>query len=42
MAQQTKTSSTIEGLKRELGVIDIAASVINITVGSGFFYYLPW
>lgn len=26
-----------EGLKRDLGVIDIAASVINITVGSGIF-----
>jgi APA family basic amino acid/polyamine antiporter len=32
-----KTAATDEGLKRELGAIDIAASVINITIGSGIF-----
>lgn len=31
------TNNTNEGLKREMSVIDIAASVLNITVGSGIF-----
>lgn len=33
----SKVDTNSEGLKRELGVLDIAASVINITVGSGIF-----
>ncbi len=33
----TAPGNNDEGLKRELGVIDIAASVVNITVGSGIF-----
>ena len=32
-----KTVTESEGLKRELGVLDIAVSVLNITVGSGIF-----
>ena len=31
------TNSQDEGLKREISVVDIAASVLNITVGSGIF-----
>ena len=27
----------VEGLKRELGILDVAANVINITIGSGIF-----
>ncbi len=31
------TKTTAEGLKRDIGITDIAASVVNITVGSGIF-----
>jgi len=31
------TATPNEGLKREIGIIDIATSVVNITVGSGIF-----
>lgn len=31
------TKKTAEGLKRELGVLDVTTNVINITIGSGIF-----
>ena len=37
IVQHNTTSVQSEGLKRELGVIDIAASVVNMTIGSGIF-----
>ncbi len=35
--QNNPVNTGSEGLKRELGVLDIAVSVLNITVGSGIF-----
>ena len=35
--QNNPVNAASEGLRRELGVLDIAVSVVNMTVGSGIF-----